>query len=135
MELVTAARRRLLTVPAVTGYVGDKIFKYEIRATLPAVEPEQPGKELPRLSVLNGTGGRAVVVTSGNGWQVPEATGTAEFPTLQLQLWADCTRDEHGLKVADDAVDKAYALYRVVDKALNQTRAEWWGAGGDNPGL
>lgn len=117
MQLETAARRHLLSLPAVTGYVVGKVFKFTLLES-----PER-------------SGGCAIVVRRQVGWAVPDTVKTSEFPRLVIECWADCTRDLGGNKKAEDAADKALALYKVVDRALHGKRDMTWGAGGADPGL
>lgn len=117
MEIETATRRHLLTLPSATGYVSGRVYKFSL------------------LDHVQGTQQRAIVVRRSNGWATPDTVQTSEFPILVLDFWADPTRDGEGNKAADDAADKAYAVYRAVDKDLHGVRDEWWGAGGSNPGL
>lgn len=117
MEIETAVRRHLLALPSATGYVSQRVYKFSL------------------LDHVQGTQQRAIVVRRSNGWASPDTVQSSEYPILVVDFWADPTRDEDGNKVADDAVDKAYAVFRAVDKDLHAKRDEWWGAGGTNPGL
>src|SRR4029450_99775 len=114
MELETAARRYLLTLPEVTSYVGDKVWKWR------------------RKTLLDG--GRAVVVGRIGPSAPPDAVKTSQFIELQVVCWADPTMDD-GVPVAADAEDNALALYGVVDKHLHNQRGVRWGAWGSDPGL
>lgn len=117
MEIETAARRHLLGLQAVAGYVGQKVYKFKL------------------LDHVDGTGGRALVVRRNNGWSAPPTIGRAEYPTLVVECWADCSRTPDGLPAADDAVDNAYALYRVVNEEIHTVRDQIWGAGGTSEGV
>lgn len=103
MEIETAVRKFLLQQDSVKGYVGDKVTKFSL------------------LEHVDGTGGRAIVVRRSNGWNTPDSVQTSEFPTVILDFWADCDRVD-GSKVVDNAVDKAFAVYRVVDKLIHGKR-------------
>ena len=112
MEVETAIRRHLLSLDGVKGYVGpDGVYKYSL------------------LNHVEGTGGRAIVVRRSNGWGVPDPVQSSEYPIVMLDFWADPDRVD-GEKVADNAVDKAFAVYRVVDKLLHGKRGVIWGGDG-----
>lgn len=117
MELETAARRHLLRIPSVTGYVGRRVFKNTL--------VESPA----------GTAGYAIVVRRAVGWTTPDTVKTLEYPRLIVECWADPDREPTGETAVENAIDKAYALYRAVDRVLHGRRDEWWGAGGTDPGL
>lgn len=117
MEIETAARRQMLTVDVIKGYVQSKVFKFSL------------------LEHVQGTSGRALVIRRSNGWASPDPVQSSEYPLLVFDCWADPTRDSMGGVAADDAVDKAYALYRAVNAQVHGIRDVWWGAGGANPGL
>lgn len=117
MELETAVRRLLLADETVAGYVGDKVFKNTLEEH------------------VDGTGGRAVTVFRTGGWTAPDPVSSAEFPLLQVNCFADCDRDDDGLVTSRNAIDKAFAVYRSVDRLLHGAREEWWGAGGRDEGL
>jgi hypothetical protein len=117
MEIDTAVRRHLLMQPGVVGYVGTKVFKNEL------------------LEAVDGTGGRAVVVRKNGGFSTPQSVNTDEFPSLVVDCWADCDRDPSGEIVVNNAIDKAYAVYRVVDALLGRLNDAWLGAGGTSPGV
>lgn len=119
MELVTAARRRLLDVPGVKGYVGDKVFKYKLG------EGGHP----------DGTGGRAIVVRPGGSWGAPDLVQSSEYPRLYVDFWADLDRDEALQPRESNAEDKAFAMWRLVNPLLHRQRDVWWGAGGSSRGL
>jgi hypothetical protein len=120
MELPPAARRRLLTDDTVRGYTGDRIYMDRL---------EKPVAPL---------GARAVVLYAGSAWassETYEGAG-AEFPTLIVDCWADCTRDDTGDIRYTDRVGNARALWRAVHRLLhNPRRGQIWGRVGSNPGL
>jgi hypothetical protein len=115
MELPGATRRHLLEQPGVRGYVQDGVYKHRL------------------LDHVNGTGGRAVVVRMAGGWDKPDHTQTSQYPLLAVDCWADCSRDEHGDRSAEDCLDNAWALYRAVDDVLHQARNALWGASQSDP--
>ena len=108
MEIETAVRKFLLSKSQVTGYVGQKVFKFEL------------------LEPVAGTGGRAVVVRRVGSWGTPDPIGTAEFPLLQVECWADPDRDGDGNVLVANAVDKALAVQRVIDPLLHGKRGVQW---------
>jgi hypothetical protein len=115
MELPAAARRLLLQQPAVTGYVGSKVHKHQL------------------WDHVDQKGTRAIVVRMAGGWEQPDRVQTSQFPLLAVDCWADCSRGETGDKLAEDAVDNAWAVYRVVDPVLHRVRNALWGASGADP--
>ncbi len=117
MEIETAARRRYLQDPTVQGYVTGKVFKHSL------------------LERVDGTGGRALVVRRSNGWAQADNTQSSEYPILVVDCWADRTRSPEGDPLGDDAIDKAYALWRAVDSITHRVRDQWWGGGGSDLGL
>ena len=117
MELETAARRFLLSEPAVNGYVAGKVFKHTL------------------VQTPSGTGGCALVVRRSSGWASPDLVKTSEYPRLLVECWADPDRYDSGDRAVDNAVDKAFALFRVVDASMHGLRDVWWGAGGSDSGL
>jgi len=114
VEIEAAVRRMLLADLTVNGYVAGKVFKFRLE--------EQP------------SGGRAVVVRRIGGWTAP-GTGSQEYPLVEVQCWADHSRDAEGLMVKADAEENAWALYRAVMPLMHGVRNQWWGAMGSNPGL
>lgn len=117
MELETAVRRMLLQDDTVAGYVGSKVFKHALE------------------TIVDRTGGRAVVVKRAGGWAIPQPVNTQEYPLLQIECWADCDRDENGDVTTRNAIDKAFALYRAIDPLVHAKRGVTWGAGGSSDGL
>jgi hypothetical protein len=115
MELPAAARRLLMQQPAVVGYVGSKVYKHEL------------------WDHVDQTGGRAIVVRMAGGWDTPDRIQSSQFPVLAVDCWADCSRED-GDKVGEDALDNAWAVYRVVDPVLHRVRNAMWGASGSDPG-
>jgi hypothetical protein len=116
VELPAAARRLLMQQPPVTGYVGSKVYKHKL------------------WTHVDQTGGRAVVVRLAGGWDTPDRVQTSQFPILAVDCWADCSRDqETGDKLAEDALDNAWAVYRVVDPVLHRVRNALWGSSGADP--
>lgn len=120
MELEPAARRHLLADPTVTGYVGDRVDPHRLKDR---VDPH---------------GLRAVVLYRSEPWSETDRYqgASAEYPTLIVDCWADCTRDGDGEIRHTDRVPNAYALWRAVHRVLhNPPRGQVWGQVGSNPGL
>lgn len=108
MELESAARHRLLAEDSVTGYVVKKVFKFRL------------------MEALQGTAGRAIVVSRNGGWSQPDQARTVEYPLLTVQCWAAPDLVDGELSVGN-AEEKAWALHRVVDPCLHLVRGERWG--------
>lgn len=120
MELEPAVRRKLLADPTITGYVGDRVYLYRLEDR---VDP---------------LGLRAIVLAAGPWWaEADRYTGAgAEFPTLLVGCWADCTRNADGEITHLDRVQNAKAVARAVHRVLhNPPRGQVWGEVGSNPGL
>lgn len=117
MEIESAARKKLLTIAALTGYVGTKVFRHRM------------------LEDVEGTGGSAVVVRRDGEWTRPQMVNTQEYPILVIECWADPDRDPKGGIARGNAEDKAWALHRVIDPVLHGIRGQLWGASEDNVGL
>ena len=109
MQLLTAARKRLLSDPTIDGYVAKKVWKLRL---------EQQ---------LDGTGGLAVVVSQNGGWVTPDTVQTTKYPLLRIDAVADNSRLPSGEIATLDAVDKAGALQQVIDKLIHGKRGEIWG--------
>jgi hypothetical protein len=117
MELETAARRFLLADATVRGYVQDRVWKFRL---------EQK---------IDGTGQAALVVERSNGWTAPDVVKSMEFPVLRVRSYVDPRRDMDGQIAELDAEDRAYALYRTLDRLLHGRRDVWMGTVGSAPGL
>jgi hypothetical protein len=120
MEIEAATRRRLLGDSTVTGYVGDRVWPFRLEDR---VDPH---------------GHRAVVVYRGPAWAETDRyeAAAAEYPTLVVDCWADCTRDDSGEILRTDRVQAAFAVWRAVHRLLhNPPRGQMWGQVGSNPGL
>lgn len=117
MEIETAARKMLLGVPAVTGYVQQKVFKFRLEEK------------------VDGTGGRAIVVERNNGWASPDTVTSQEYPILRIKMFADPDRESSGEIKMLNAEEKAWAMHRVVDPLIHGKRGMVWGASESNSGL
>lgn len=118
MEVESASRRLLLSDATVNGYVVSKVFKYRLEEK------------------VDGTAGRAIVVRRSNGWARPDSINTSEYPILQVQCYADPDREPlTGAITTLNAEDKAWAVYRAVDRLMHGKRGVRWGAFGSDPGL
>ncbi|AMM44197.1 tail terminator [Arthrobacter phage Kitkat] len=116
MEIETAARKLLLAHPEINGYVSQKIYKFTLEEH------------------VDGTGGSAIVVRRGSGWASSDTVKTSEFPTLYVDCWSDASRED-GEIVVDNAVDRALAIARSVDRFLHGQRDEMWGQTSPGTGL
>jgi hypothetical protein len=117
MNIETATRRYLLQQPTVTGYVGDKIYKWKMQYP------------------LEGTGQLAIVVRRVGGWAAPDPVMTSKFPVLQIDCYADPDRNEFGEVIENTAGDKASALAEAIEKVCHHRRGEWWGTFGSAQGV
>lgn len=86
-------------------------------------------------SGIEGTGGAAIVVSEQPWWATPDPVNTHEWPVVWVDCYADSTRDGDGLVRRFDALDKAKALARVVDKHMHGVRGVRWGDVGTSKGL
>lgn len=117
MEVTTAARRHLLGITALRGYVDLRVFKHRLEEK------------------VDGTGRCAVVVKRSGGWASPDPIKTSEYPFLQIDFHADPTRTQFGEIAVSNAEDRAWAMFRVTDKHLHAVRDAWWGGMGSDSGL
>jgi len=116
MELEAALRRQLLSLPVVTGYVQDRVWKFRLEDD------------------IDGTGQRAIVVSRAGGWASPLPRNTQEFPVARIQFWADHTRNPDGTIATEDGQTSAWAMYRATDPLFHGVRDVRWGADGDGEG-
>lgn len=117
MELIPAARRHLMQMAVVTGFVQDRVWKDRLE------------------DLLDRTGQRAIVVKRGGGWAMAQPRNTQEYPLLQMEFWADHQRHEDGTIANEDGLTSAMAMYRAVDPLLHGVRDQWWGTTDSSPGL
>lgn len=69
---------------------------------------------------MTGTQSVAVVVKDGGGWAAPNTSNTAEFPRIQIEIWADPPRDEEGqVTMPTEARTRAYAVYQHVNAHMH----------------
>lgn len=118
MEIDSAVRRELLSDSTVGGYVGDKVYRHTIWERLDNV-----------------AGARAIMVKRGGGWATPDRIKTPEWPQVIIECWADCDRDSDGEMAADNGMDNAFAVYRVVDNFIHARDPGRWGQTVNNPGI
>jgi hypothetical protein len=117
MELETAARRFMLADATLRGYVQDRVFKFRLELK------------------IDGSGRSALVVNRSNAWTAPDPVKWMEFPVLRVHAYADPRRDTDGQIAELDAEDRAFALYRVLDRMLHARRDYTMGAQGSQAGL
>lgn len=118
MEIESAARRVLLLDQTVAGLVARWVFKWRLEEK------------------VDGTGKQAIVLWRDQGWSTPDPVNTNEYPLLTVDCYSDASRGADGEMLAEDNVDRAFGLYRVVDRALLSVgRGKKWGAFGSDPGL
>ena len=117
MEIETAARKHLLNQGNVTNLVSKRVWKF--------------GEHEP----LENTGLAALVLRRNTGWTKP-GRGSQEYPMLVIECLSDWSRTPEGQVIKDDAADRAYAVYREVDRILHQVDREvrYWPEG-DKDGL
>lgn len=123
MELATAARRYLLTIDEIRAYVV---------TNFPDGRPQQVRGYSQRLGdEIDGTGRLAFVVEQNNGWTTPVPGRSMEYPILRVRAYADHDREVgSGLILRPNALDKAHALSRAIDRVLHRpggARDEQWG--------
>lgn len=69
---------------------------------------------------MAGTQSVAVVVKDGTSWASPNTSNTAEFPRIQIEVWADPPRDEEGqVTQPTEARTRAYAVYEQINGRLH----------------
>lgn len=117
MEVNSAIRRHLLSQPNVVAHTQRKVWKDRLEEG------------------ILGTGGAAIVVSEQPWWATPDPVQTHEWPVAWVDCYADCSRGEEGFIQKTDALDKAKALARIVDKYMHGVRGVRWGVFGSNPGL
>lgn len=60
-----------------------------------------------------------IVIAEDDGWANANDYNTARFPRLQIDIWADPTRNPDGSVQKRDAKLKIEAVYKAVDKYLH----------------
>lgn len=65
--------------------------------------------------VIEGTSKCAIVVSEVGTHDIMNQHNTLKFPRLEIDIWADPTRNTDGSKRLDDADDKIEAIAKVVD--------------------
>lgn len=119
VEVETAFRRLFLDDATIRGYVRDGVYRYRLEER------------------IQGTGGRALVLRPGSAWAAADPVKTSEFPTLEVEAYADPDRDAAGNMTAANAEAKAKALSRAVTNAMAnlRIRGTWVGGIGSQRGL
>lgn len=74
--------------------------------------------------IVEGTGKCAVVLSSRGTWTAPNMHNTAKFPALQVEIFADCTRDSSAAIIAEDADRKCSQVYGVLDSLFHDVGSE-----------
>jgi len=101
MELETAARKHPLDQTRVQNLVSGRVYKFEL---------EEP---------VEGTGKASIVLYRKEAWAKP-GKNSQEYPILVVDCYADHSRDPDGGQTKDDRNDRAFQLYREVDRVLHQ---------------
>jgi hypothetical protein len=116
-DVTLFVRRQLAATPAITSLLG--------------TGGAWPGPWLwrwqPRVSV-EGTGKRAVVISRPRPWAVPSRFHTTSFDLVQVDVFADPTRDANGKPLKEDAEERALAVCDEVRKVMHVPRGaeiEW----------
>jgi len=121
-DLTIAARRELKGVNAVTSLLGSSaewdtwIWRWR-----------------PYVSI-EGTGSAGIVLSIRGGWTSPNQHNTAQFPRLQVEVYADVDRDPSLNPLSRTAEEKALAICQVVDAVFHipQGGVLMWGNGDAN---
>lgn len=109
MQILSGARKMLLSEDTVNGFVAGKVWKQRLEEK------------------LEGTSGVAIVLTLNGGWVTPDTVQTVRFPLLRVDSYADPTREPSGEIARLDAEDKAGALQEVCDRVMHAQRGKVWG--------
>lgn len=72
---------------------------------------------------VEGTGQTVVQVLHGGPWGVA-TYNRGQHEVVHLNIYADATRNDFNERVKDDADQKAYAAYLVVDRLLHDVNHE-----------
>ena len=106
-SLALAARNFLAQQSSVTSLLGsDPLWSTWIFTDSPQALVENSGTCL-------------IVISEEGGWAGANDYNTARFPRLQLDIWADPTRNPDGSVQKLDAKLKIEAVYKSVDKYLH----------------
>jgi hypothetical protein len=87
------------------------------RVSVPVYSREAPHK-------IDKTGAMFLVVADAGSWGGTNWSGR-QRRVLRINLWSDCTRDEFGLPVEEDAAAKAWSIWNGVDQELHDIRHGW----------
>lgn len=77
--------------------------------------------------IVEGSGKSCVVLSARGTWTAPNIHNTAKFPNLQVEIFADSSRDANGNITMEDADRKCYQIYSVIDKLFHDvgSRNTW----------
>jgi hypothetical protein len=127
LDVALAARRHLAALPACRAVLGPTGSDVESSVWL----------FTRTLSVVvEGSSRAAAVLSVAGGWARPNEHNTAQFPRLQLEIFADASRTS-GTITCRDAEARAWAAWHPFNEELHRLKAfsEIWGAKDSDPGL
>lgn len=80
---------------------------------------------------IDGTNKCSVVIAQRRGWTTPNRHNTARFPQLQVEVFADLTRDAVSAPDRRTAEDRAMDVFHVLDTVFHRPgeRGMSWGNG------
>lgn len=116
MDLTLYVRRELASRPEIAAMVG--------------TSPDWPiwiWRWRPHEQV-EGTGQRAIVISRPRPWAVPNRHNTATFDLVQVDVYADPTRDAEGRPTKEDAEERALAVCDEIRNVMHFPRGaeiEW----------
>ena len=88
------------------------------RVAVPVYSRTSPSK-------IDMTGSMFLVVTDAGSWGGSRNWSGRQRRVIRINLWSDCTRDEYGLPVEEDAAAKAWSVWAGVDAELHDLEHGW----------
>lgn len=122
MDIVAAARQRLLASPSLLALLGSGqgfahwIFVGPYEGSAPFVQ-------------MDGSQQAAVVLAEGSNWLPPNMHNTMQFPSLRVDVYLDPIRDASGNAVSPDLKPRFLPVQRELVRILHRPQGdvELWG--------
>ena len=136
-DLNTAAHKRLRAYPAFTRLVLEEVVGSDALASEADLLRLQKAWLFQGLDDNGnpfrdpeGSGACVIVLAEHSGWSGPNPHNTAEFPKLQMLVYADSTRNEDGSPAIRDAVQKCKHVFKMLHPCFhlpsNQEEDHLW---------
>lgn len=118
-DLASSAVRKLRESSAAAALVADATLLVKSGIYPNGMIAQREDNSLSTPVLVEGSGKAGILISARSPWTTPNRHNTARFPRLQVEIFADCSRNAMGQVTVKDAVRRCEYIFNMIDPVFH----------------